>query len=197
MKRQAVLSLLLLSLALLTPGCLYSRYTSNTQRSATEQLLISTAAQRAVDAVELPEVSGRRVSVRVVGLGHIDKDYDDLEYLRTALEQRLLRAGGMVANREAAELRMTAMVGSIGTAARHFTLGTRALGVAVFAVEKRRGYTKLSLLTQDGSGRIVADSPPVIEGCVPVLVDFRRSPRADELNSIFDQPIRSVPPCDA
>ena len=102
--------------------------------------------------------------MRVVGLGHIDKDYDDLEYLRTALEQRLLRAGGIVAKREAAELRMTAMVGSIGTAERHFTLGTRVLGVAVFAVAKQRGYTKLSLLTQDGSGRIVLDSPPVIEG---------------------------------
>ncbi len=163
MKRQAVLSLLLLSVALLTPGCLYTRYTSNTQRSATEQLLISTAAQRAVDAVELPEVSGRRVSVRVVGLGHIDKDYDDLEYLRTALEQRLLRAGGIVAKREAAELRMTAMVGSIGTAERHFTLGTQVLGFGVFAIAKQHGYTKLSLLTQDASGRIVADSPPVIE----------------------------------
>jgi len=47
----------------------------------------------------------------------------------------------------------------------------------------------------------LSDSPFIVwgvpSGCVPVLVDFRRSPRADELNSIFDQPIRSVPPCDA
>jgi hypothetical protein len=34
-------------------------------------------------------------------------------------------------------------------------------------------------------------------GCVPFLVDVRRSFRADELNSIFDQTIRTVPPCDA
>jgi hypothetical protein len=30
-------------------------------------------------------------------------------------------------------------------------------------------------------------------GCVPLLVDFRRSLRADGLNSIFDQPI-TIPP---
>ncbi len=34
-------------------------------------------------------------------------------------------------------------------------------------------------------------------GCVPRFVDFRRSLRADGVNSIFDQPIRSVPLCDA
>ena len=42
-----------------------------------------------------------------------------------------------------------------------------------------------------------AKRKPRNPGCVPRSVDFRRSFRADELNSIFDQPIRSVPPCDA
>ena len=43
----------------------------------------------------------------------------------------------------------------------------------------------------------VTTGPVDVTGCIPRFVDFRRSFRADELNSIFDQPIRSVPPCDA
>jgi len=164
LKAQAIRGLLILLSPLLTVGCLYDRYTSNTQRSATEQLLVSTSVDRAVEAVELPEVSGRRVAVKVVGLGHIDEDYDDLQYLQTALEQRLLRADGILAEKgDAADLRMTVLVGAVGTVERHFTLGLPSYNVGVFGHYKQQGYTKMSLLTRDGSGEIVADSPSVME----------------------------------
>ncbi len=157
--------LLVLLCPLLTLGCLYDRYTSNTKRSATEQLLVSTSVDRAVDAVALPEVDGRRVAVRVVGLGHIDKDYDDLEYVQTALEQRVLRLGGMIAKKpEAADLRMTVLVAAVGTVERHFVVGVPNFNIGIFGHYKQHGYTKLSLLTQDPSGQIVADSPFVMEG---------------------------------
>lgn len=58
----------------LAAGCATSR-TTNTARSATEQLLLCYAADRAMAAVKLPEVADKKVFVDVANLECVDKGY--------------------------------------------------------------------------------------------------------------------------
>jgi len=152
-----------LVVSLLAVGCLHQRVHTDSDRSATEQLLIAEAAERAVAAVQLPAVSGRPVSLEVVGLGPGKEFALDLPYLKAALENRLLEEGALVVEPSDAELLMTARVGALGTVARRFTLGLPYLGIGIYQNSKHHGYAKLRLVTRDETGTLVAKSEPVME----------------------------------
>jgi len=147
-------------LSVLAAGCLPDRIQTNTVRTSTEQLLLTEAVERAVAALELPDVSGRRVALEIVALGPGQEFYVDVPYVRAALDSRLLHAGATVVA-ETPDLQMTARVGTLGTTAREFTLGIRDVGL--YRSSKQHGYTKLTVVTRDRAGHFVAESRPVMK----------------------------------
>jgi hypothetical protein len=147
---------------LLVVGCLHQRFHTDSARSATEQLLIAEAAERAAASVELPPVAERRVALEVVGLGPGKEFYQDLPYVQAALQHRLLEEGATIVEPGDADLVMTARVAALGTVARQFTLGFPQLGVGLYQNSKQHGYAKLRVVTRDGEGAFVAESEPVM-----------------------------------
>lgn len=76
-------------------GC-GQRTVSNTPRTAIEQLLLSGAADRALEKFELPELSGKKVFVDLSNL----KSYD-VEYVRVATRARFARIGAILVDKAA------------------------------------------------------------------------------------------------
>ena len=148
---------------LLAVGCLHQRVHSDSARTATEQLLIAEAAERAVGSVDLPSVSGREVALEVVGLGPGKEFYQDVPYVQAALQHRLLEEGATIVESGDAELVMMVRVAALGTVARQFILGIPYFNVGFYQNSKQHGYAKLRIVTRDGAGASVAESEPVME----------------------------------
>jgi len=143
---------------------MYQRYTTNTDRSSTEQLLVSESVERAVAAVDIPDVAGRKVAVEVVSVDRGAEFYDDRPYVQSAIEHRLRRAGAVIVPAEAADLIVLARVGAVGTVSRQLALGIPNLNINFYTSAKHHGYTKLRLVTTDpASGAMVAQSEPVMK----------------------------------
>jgi hypothetical protein len=157
------------------PGCSYKRYTTESARSATEQLLVSGAIERAVTRLEWPEISGRRIAVETVALNSTDAPY-----LEAAVEARARTLGAYVVPREEAEQVLLVMAGALGTASREATFGVPSVPtpvgmtpeIPVVRVLKQRGYAKVRLLAFKSSGQHVAESPAVLERVVFELYSF-------------------------
>lgn len=159
-------ALLGLAVALLA-GCLYSRHTTHTGRSATEQLLLTESIERAVARLELPAVSGRAVALDVVSLAP-----EPAAYLDAALRRRLEREGAHVVPAGQAELLLAVRAGALGTVARDLGFGLPSLplpsggatpSLPVFRVLKQRAYTRLRLSARGPEGRHLAESDPVMD----------------------------------
>jgi hypothetical protein len=100
----AVLPLLALA------GCLGSIRDSTTPRTATEQLLCSTAAQRAVSHVDSAVFAGKKVFVDVAPLVvQVEKGY-----IVDAFEQLVAEAGGKLAPRDKADLVVEVRAAALG-----------------------------------------------------------------------------------
>jgi hypothetical protein len=108
--RLLVLSATLCALLHVTSGCAFSSRVQ-TPRSSWEQILATTAIDRALKQLEWPEVEGESVFVEVGPPGDV---LDDL-YLQRSIEANLADRGAQIArNAEGAEYRLTCLVGAIG-----------------------------------------------------------------------------------
>lgn len=164
--------LIILSIAVMTlaAGCTFTRVKSFTPRTATEQLLVSTAFESAVRDVALPEVSGRAVVTKLAILGPGQEFWNDATFAQGVLEAAVARRGGRVVSKEEdADIVLTAIVGSLGTNGRHalFGLPELSLGVvvtpeiALLKVERQNAYARLRLVTRHRDGRLLAESAAV------------------------------------
>ena len=108
--RLLVLSATLCALLHVASGCAFSSRVQ-TPRSSWEQILATTAIDRALKQVEWPEVDGKSVFVEVGPPGDV---LDDL-YLQRSIEVSLADRGAQIArNAEGAEYVLTCLVGAIG-----------------------------------------------------------------------------------
>ena len=156
---------LLVGLTLLAPGCAFDRATSNTARTATEQLLITESARRAVEQSALPDVAGRSVTVTATSLG----GDADVGFAKTALEARVRRAGGTIVA-EGADMTLNAMISTVGTDDRRAALGFPEITTPTFAVpglyifdfNRQLGFTKMTIDATDGAGKHIISTPPVL-----------------------------------
>ena len=120
MKRFAVLLLVWMVL----PGCV-SRTFSTTPRTAVEQLLLSAAVDRAVERINLPELSGKTVFLDFANL----KAYD-AEYIRVATRARFSQLGArLVPAAEGADY-----VAEIASGAFGLEYKTSVVGLPAFPV---------------------------------------------------------------
>lgn len=109
-----------------TWGCGTTRW-SDTKRTATEQLLVSDAIERAVDRIDLAPLSGRRVFLETAFLDEID----DTKYLEGELRHHILASGCRLAEkREDADVVVEARAGVIGTDRNDLLIGMPATSVS-------------------------------------------------------------------
>jgi hypothetical protein len=157
-------------------GCGTTRWT-DTARTATEQLLISDAMDRAVSRIDLRALAGRTVYLDATPLGQAT----DHLYLVSTLRQHMLASGCIVKDkREEADYIVEARAGTVGTDKREIMFGVPAVSVPANVVvpvvpssipeiplvkrTEQRAVTKIALFAYNAkTGRPVWQS-----GSVPV-----------------------------
>ena len=98
-------------LALGLAGCGTTTW-SDSKRTATEQLLVSDAIERAVMKIDMRALAGRRVFLDTTALS----DVADKDYLTSTVRQHVLGSGAVVAEkRDDADVVVEARAGAIGT----------------------------------------------------------------------------------
>jgi hypothetical protein len=115
----------LLALWLLLAGCGTTRW-SDTARTATEQLLISTAIDRAINQMDFRPLAGKDV--------YLDAQYlqgvTDEKYIVSSIRQHLLASGcTLKSNREEATYVVEARAGAVGTNRHDVMIGIPAVNV--------------------------------------------------------------------
>lgn len=168
--RHVATALGVLGAAGLVAGCISSkRHLTDTERSATEQLLVTTATERAVEELTWPALQGRRVAVQVVSPS---ADAQDADYLRAALEARARALGARVVPEAEADWILATRAGALGTERRELALGVPEIptpfgitpGISFYTNLRQRGWAKLRLEVRDGAGGTVSASEPVLAG---------------------------------
>lgn len=118
-------------LGALLAACSTTRETTNTKRSWTEQLLVSSSVDRALEKVSWPSLPERAVFVEVVSTA----SEADQAYLRSAAATQLaLRGAAIVPERAQADLVVTVLSGAIGTQQSSTLVGIPETQSVVFPV---------------------------------------------------------------
>ncbi len=117
---------LLLLLPVLLGGCIQLRQT-DPARTATEQLLLSTAADRAVAYVNLDQFAHKKVFVDSTYF----ESYDS-KYALGAIRDALSRAGALlVSDAKDSEITIEARSGALSTDDKSYLLGVPAMGLPI------------------------------------------------------------------
>lgn len=129
---QFVLATFLVTLAPMLTGCGTTR-SSDTIRTATEQLLISNAIDQAVQSVDLKTLSGQSVFLDDTRLGEVV----DRNYLISTLRQHLLASGCKLRDqRDQADYIVEARAGAVGTDRNDLLFGVPSTNVPqIFPVQ--------------------------------------------------------------
>ncbi len=105
------------------PGCA-SNSRSDTARTATEQLVVSTALDRAIDALDFAPLAGKDVYLDTTYL----EDVVDKNYLISSLRQRMFAQGcRLKADKDQAAYVVEARAGAVGTNRHDVLLGIPAV----------------------------------------------------------------------
>jgi hypothetical protein len=168
MRRGSVLSATLI--CLLLAACSSMRE-SEPERTATEQLLFSTAAERAADKLAFNIPLGTKVFVDASYVEGVDS-----KYLISALRDRILRRGGeLVASRDAADIVIEPRVGAISLDRKKTLFGIPDYGIpiplagevntpeiALFKRDKRQGVIKVAATNYNAkTGKLIESLEPV------------------------------------
>lgn len=147
-------TLWLLGLLALGAGCATTK-TSNTARTATEQMLLSSAIDRALGNVTFDQLQGRRVFIDDRYLDAVDKGY-----LVGTLRHRALAAGATLAtDAEDADVVVEVRSGGVGTDTEESFVGVPSVGVPGMAISipdiklmsraRQLGTAKIGLVAYD------------------------------------------------
>jgi len=150
---------IVLPLTLLTALCgCANTTTSNTARTATEQLLISNAVDRALDKVNFTPFAGSKVFIEEKYLEGVDS-----KYLVASTRHRVLHAGGrLIDAADGADVVLELRSGGVGTSASESYIGTPEIGIPgmvsipeVRLVERKRqsGSAKIGMVAIDARSR--------------------------------------------
>ena len=156
--RNAVL-LLAIGLMAATTGCTHTS-TSNTARTAKEQMLLSNAVDQSLDKVDFTPLYGQMVFVDDKYLECVDKSY-----VVGSLRHRVMQAGGaLAATADNAEVIMEVRSGGVGTDSTEMYVGFPSLPLPAgmqtpeIRLSERKsqyGYSKLGLVLYDAKTKNV------------------------------------------
>lgn len=168
---------LLIIFALPLAGCVTQRVT-NPPRTATEQLLISSAADRAADQLRLALPPGTKIFIDTRDFASADAKDADAKYAAALIEDRLLRQGlAVMQDAKQADLIVVLRAGALSIDDRKLLIGIPALAlpvpltsttiptpeIALFSLDTAKGIAKFAATSygaRDGSLR--ASTGPVI-----------------------------------
>jgi len=129
MKCHPAVLVLLVMAVLSATGCASTR-TSNTARTATEQVLLSAAIDRSLNNVSFEQLQSQKVFIDDKYLDSVDKGY-----LLGSLRHRALAAGATLASSAAeADVVIEARSGGIGTDTEESFIGIPSIGVPGMAI---------------------------------------------------------------
>ena len=152
---------LLLSVGLVAAsvGCTNTS-TSNTARTAKEQMLLSNAVDQSLDKVDFTPLYGQRVFVEEKYLECVDKNY-----VVGSLRHRVMRAGGALAGTaDDADVIMEVRSGGVGTDSSELYMGVPQLPlpagmqtpeIRIGERKSQYGYSKLGLVLFDAKTKTV------------------------------------------
>jgi len=136
---------------------------TNTERTATEQLLLSHAVRDALAELDLSPVDGRTVYLDTAHLKTVDQEFVVVE-----LRARLLSAGAaLVDTEDTAELVVEARSAALGTEHSNINLGVPAIPIPAVGIlktpeppilknQRQDGLSSLALTARDrATGRLV------------------------------------------
>lgn len=148
-----------LCLTLIAFGCT-STTTSNTSRTAKEQMLLSNAVDQSLDKVDFTPLFGQKVFVEEKYLDCVDKGY-----VVGSIRHRVMRAGGtLAATADDADVTMEVRSGGIGTDTTDAFLGIPAITLPGMLTlpeirltdrKTQYGYSKLGLVLFDAKTKTV------------------------------------------
>ena len=119
-----------IAIAAIVSGCATTT-TTNTARTASEQVLISSAIDRAFSNVNFNDFSGQKVFVDEKYVDSVDKGY-----LISTLRHKVLAGGGLLAgSADDADLVLEARSGGVGTDAEESYIGIPSLGLPGLPIE--------------------------------------------------------------
>lgn len=161
-RQLGVLVIFAFALTVLGNGCATTKYTdTETPRGATEQLLLSTAAERSATRIKVPDFHGVPLYLEVTGFTK------DAEFAKETVASELLARGAVIVT-EAAKATYTVkiLVQAFGTDQKEWFLGIPAMTAIVpipeIALFKRRRQTARSRLRytviDTRTGRIVGQA---------------------------------------
>jgi hypothetical protein len=160
----------LAALALLA-ACVDARQTSPA-RTATEQLLVSKAGDRAAEAITLKIPAGAKVFVDPTSFVGVDaKDFDG-KYLYSAIRERVLHNGAaLMGEKEKADIVIEARAGALSIDEDKFLIGIPAVElpiplvgavktpeVALFKRAEQQGVAKVGVMAYDARDGKLIDS---------------------------------------
>jgi len=147
----------LVALAVCLAGCGTTSW-SDSKRTATEQLLVSDAIERAVMKIDMRSLAGRRVFLDTTALS----DVTDKDYLTSTVRQHVLGSGAVVSEkRDDADVVVEARAGAIGTDRTSFLVGIPQTAVefagngtsipemALFKRSDQRAVAKINLFAYE------------------------------------------------
>jgi hypothetical protein len=166
-RRPPTIALLCAALVVGVSGCGTTRW-SDSKRTATEQMLISDAVERAVMQIDMRPLAGQAVFLDTMILN----DVTDGKYLASALRHQLLASGCRLAvAQDTADIVVEARAGAIGTDRNELLFGIPATSVevagngtsipemAIFKRTDQRGVAEVNLFAYErASGRAVWQS---------------------------------------
>lgn len=146
-------------LTVLSTGCT-STSTSNTARTAKEQMLLSNAVDQSLDKVDFTPLYGQRVFVEEKYLDCVDKGY-----LLGSVRHRVMRAGGMLAaTADDSDVVMELRSGGVGTDTSESFVGLPEITlpgmltlpeVRLTERKTQNGYAKLGMVVYDARSKSV------------------------------------------
>jgi hypothetical protein len=155
--RRAIMALVLLSL--ITSGCA-STTTSNTARTAKEQLLLSNAVDQSLEKIDFTPLYGQKVFIEEKYLDCVDKSY-----VLGSIRHRTMRAGAVLAaTADDADVIMEVRSGGVGTDNTELYVGVPQMPLPagmmtpeIRLAEKKSqfGYAKLGLVLVDAKTKNV------------------------------------------
>jgi uncharacterized protein YceK len=173
--RNAVLGFWVVALvaAVVLPGCGTVRVTTPA-RTATEQALVSTAADRAVRAAKLDGCAGKAVFVDMSLCEAIDKGYVERRLHKAVLDS----GGSLAADAKGAAVVLQVASGALSTDDRSYLFGIPSIPLpiptagetlvlpelAIFKLERHRGKAKLLLNAVDPKTNQTVWSVPISYG---------------------------------
>lgn len=121
--------------------------TTNTKRTATEQLIVTDAVDRAIDEIDFSVLAGKKVFLDISAL----TDGEDSKYLASSVRQQILSCGGLLKEKkDEADYVLELRAGALGTDEQQIIYGIPELTVPTFVGSATMTIPEISVAKKVG-----------------------------------------------